>query len=225
MSVDIYPIQVGFDGCYLIKDKGVIMIDGGYPKKLNHFQKGIQNIPIEANEIQLMVITHGHWDHIGSAKDIQATTGAKIAMHSKEQNRLEKGLKIMPPGVTLWGRIFSKINSVFLPLIHIPETGVDVVIDDDGLSLTEYGIAGKVFYTPGHSPGSVSVLLDTGDAFVGDMAMNKFPLCFGPSLPIFAEESPKLIQSWQLLLDQGARTIYPAHGKPFSADIMRKALT
>ncbi len=50
-------------------------------------------------------------------------------MHRREQNLLEEGLKIMPPGVTLWGRIFSRINSVFLPFIRIPPTEVDVVLD------------------------------------------------------------------------------------------------
>jgi len=224
MPMTIYPLRVGFDDCYIIRGRGVIMIDGGFPNKVGDFRKGIQRIPIEPREIQLMVITHGHWDHIGSAREIREITGAKIAMHRREQNRLEEGLKIMPPGVTLWGRIFSRINSLFLPFIRIPPTEVDVVLEDEGLSLTEYGIAGKVVYTPGHSPGSVSVLLETGEAFVGDMAMNRFPLCIGPGLPIFAEDEQQLMQSWKFLLDQGARTIYPAHGKPFPADIIREAL-
>ena len=92
------------------------------------------------------------------------------------------------------------------------------------LSLFEYGIQGKIINTPGHSSGSVSVLLETGDVFVGDLAMNKFPLRLSPGLPIFAEDLSKLKESWRLLLDQGAKTVYPAHGEPFSADIIRKAL-
>jgi glyoxylase-like metal-dependent hydrolase (beta-lactamase superfamily II) len=83
----------------------------------------------------------------------------------------------------------------------------------------------KVIYTPGHSSGSVSVLLDTGDVFVGDLAMNKFPLRFSPGLPIFAEDWDKVIESWKILLDQGAKTVYPAHGKPFLVDVIRKALS
>jgi glyoxylase-like metal-dependent hydrolase (beta-lactamase superfamily II) len=56
---------------------------------------------------------------------------------------------------------------VFLPFIRIPATDVDVVLGDEEVSLAEYGIPGKVVYTPGHSSGSVSVLLETGEAFVG----------------------------------------------------------
>ena len=55
--------------------------------------------------------------------------------------------------------------------------------------------------------------------------MNKFPLRLSAGLPIFAEDWQKIEESWKLLLDQGAKTIYPAHGKPFSADIIRDALS
>ena len=112
-----------------------------------------------------------------------------------------------------------------MPLISIPPTDVDIVLGNDDFSLRDYGIPGTVIYTPGHSSGSVSILLDTGDVFVGDLAMNKFPLRLSPGLPIFAEDSNQLKESWKLLLGKGAKTIYPAHGKPFSAEIIKKALS
>lgn len=225
MRVNIHPVTLGFDHCYVIQGEGVIMIDGGAPKQAKRFLKAIERLPAKPEEIKLIVITHGHWDHIGSAKDIKDITGAKIAMHQQEKDCLEKSLKPLPPGVTLWGRIFAKIMAMFMPLVHIPATDVDVVLGDEELSLAEYGIPGRVIYTPGHSSGSVSVLLETGDAFVGDLAMNKFPLCFSPGLPIFAEDLQRVKESWKLLLDQGAETVYPAHGEPFSVDIIRKALS
>jgi glyoxylase-like metal-dependent hydrolase (beta-lactamase superfamily II) len=225
MGVNIYSIPLGFDHCYIIRDKGAIMIDGGGSKRSKDFIKGIEEASIKPEEVQLIVITHGHPDHIVTAKEIKEITGAKIAMHRLEKDWLEKSLKRMPPGVTTWGHILIKIMKMFLPLIHISGTHVDVVIGDEGLSLDEYGIPGKVIYTPGHSPGSISVLLETGEAFVGDMAMNKFPLRFGPGLPIFAEDLQKVKESWKVLLDQGAKTVYPAHGESFSADIIREAIS
>lgn len=225
MGINIYPIPLGFDHCYIIQDKGTIMIDGGAPKQAKEFAKAMEKISIKPQDIQLMIMTHGHWDHIASAKEIKEITGAKIAMHEREKDWLEKSLKPMPPGVTTWGHIFSKIITMFLPLIHIPGTHVDVVLGDEEFPLEEYGIPGKIIYTPGHSSGSVSVLLETGDAFVGDLAMNKFPLRLSAGLPIFAEDWQKVEESWKLLLDQGAKTIYPAHGDSFSADIIRDALS
>jgi len=225
MSLSIHPIKLGVARCYVIRAEGTILIDGGAPKKAKNFMKGIETLSIKPEDIQLIVITHGHWDHIGSVKEIKEITGAKIALHRNEKDWLEKSLKPLPPAVTLWGHIFAKIMAIFVPLIHVPAAGVDVVLGDEELSLADYGIPGRIIPTPGHSMGSVSVLLETGDAFVGDLAMNGFPLRIGPGLPIFAEDLQKVKKSWQLLLDKGAKTVYPAHGKPFSADAIRRALS
>lgn len=224
MGVSIYPIHLGFDRCYLIQDKGTIMIDGGAPGKIKPFMKRIGQLSIRPEQIKLIVLTHGHWDHIASVKDIKEKTGAKIAIHEREKEWLEKGLKPMPPGVTPWGRFLGKAITMCLPLIDVPAVQADIVIGNEGLSLAEHGIEGRIIPTPGHSSGSVSVLLDTGDVFVGDMAMNKFPLSLCPGLPIFAEDFDQLKESWRTLLNQGAKTVYPSHGKPFSADVIKKNL-
>lgn len=225
MGINIHPIVLGPDHCYLIREKGTIMVDGGAPRKAKEFAESIKKISVRPEDVRLIVITHGHWDHIASAKEIKELTGGKIAMHYREKEWLEKSLKPMPPGVTAWGKILSKMITIYLPMVHIPATQVDVVIGDEGLALEEYGIPGRVIWTPGHSSGSVSILLETGDAFVGDMAMNKFPLSLRPGLPIFAENTDKLKESWRSLLVRGAKMIYPAHGEPFSADIIRQALS
>jgi glyoxylase-like metal-dependent hydrolase (beta-lactamase superfamily II) len=105
MSVGIHPITLGFDHCYVIQGEGIIMVDGGAPNQAKGFMEALERLSVRPEEIQLIVITHGHWDHIGSAKDIKEITGAKIAMHRREKDWLEKSLKPLPPGVTTWGRI------------------------------------------------------------------------------------------------------------------------
>ena len=208
---------MGAGNCYVIKDKGAIMIDSGTPNKGKNFVKSLKKLSIKPEDIKLVILTHGHWDHIGSAKEIKEITGAKIAMHQLEKDCLEKSLMLVPPAVNRWGHIFAWIMSRFMPLVHIPSTDVDIILGDENFSLVEFGIPGKVIHTPGHSSGSVSALLETGDAFVGDLAMNGFPLRLGPGLPIFADDIQKVKESWNLLLDKGANMIYPAHGNPFSA--------
>ena len=105
-----------------------------------------------------------------------------------------------------------------------PTVKVDIVLDDQGLSLHEYGIAGKILYTPGHTSGSVSVLLDTGEAFVGCLAHNDLPFRFHPGLPIYADNSNAIKESWKLILDGGAYMIFPGHGKPFPVETIKKHL-
>lgn len=224
MKVEIFPIDLGFDTCYVLRAGGVIAVDAGAPKKGKSLLRGLERASIRPEDVQLIVLTHGHWDHVGSAGDLQAITGAKLAMHEREVPWLEQCLTPLPRGVTLWGRAFITLLKVFMPLITFPPAKVDLVLTNEGLSLSDYGIPGRVLHTPGHSQGSVSILLDSGDAFVGDLAMNRFPLRLSPGFPIFAEDQDAVVRSWKTLLEKGATTVYPAHGKPFPADVIRKIL-
>jgi len=83
MNVKIHTINLGFDNCYLIQKDGIIMIDAGEPNKIEKFKKRLKRLNIKPEEIELIIITHGHWDHIGSAKEIKELTGAKLVMHEK----------------------------------------------------------------------------------------------------------------------------------------------
>ena len=224
MAAEIYPLRLGVNQAYILRDKGIVMIDGGAPGKIGAFLKGIDRIPVSPAEINLLILTHGHWDHIGSARDIKEITGAKTAMHQREKACLEESAVVMPPGAGLWGRVFGSILRLFINNVNIPSARVDITLGGEDFTLHEFGISGRIIPTPGHSPGSVSVLLDTGEAFVGDLAMNAFPLRCRPGLPIFADDLEQVKKSWRTLLDQGAAMVYPAHGKPFPADLMRKCV-
>ena len=224
MKVQIIPIALGFCQCYVLRADGVIAVDAGAPNKGSRFARAMERAAIPPEEVRLIVLTHGHWDHVGSAGRLGQMTGAKLALHEREIGWLEQGLTPLPPGITPGGRFFIRALKLFMPLIKVPPTKVDIALRDDGLSLTDYGIPGRVLYTPGHSSGSVSILLDSGEAFVGDLAMNRFPLRLSPGLPVLAEDSSAVIRSWRMLLEQGATTVYPAHGKPFPAEVIRSAI-
>lgn len=225
MEVEIFPVRLGVDQAYILKGRGTVMIDGGAPGKLKCFLREMDRIQVPPDEIKLIILTHGHWDHIGSASDIQMISGAKIAMHEEERSWLEKPVNAMPPGACLWGRVFGGILKLFLRWIRITPARVAVSLGNGDYSLHEYGIPGRIIHTPGHSPGSVSILLDSGDAFVGDLAMNAFPMRLTPGVPIFADDIELVKLNWKKLLDLGAKRIYPAHGQPFSSEVFLRAVT
>ena len=221
MSVDIYSKRLGINRCYVIKADGCIMVDTGPPQSERVIEEWLDSLPFCPSEIQLIILTHSHADHVGSAMGVKRITGAKIAIHEYEKDMFENGDVVWPSAVTAWGRVARVLLTPLKPLFRFPEGAVDVLIGNDGLSLAEYGIPGRVIHTPGHTLGSISVILETGDAFVGCMTHNSPPFRLKPDLPIFAEDLPKLRESWKTLLSQGVDTIYPAHGDSFPSEISK----
>jgi glyoxylase-like metal-dependent hydrolase (beta-lactamase superfamily II) len=224
MEIEIVPIQTRFDTVYIVRGDGIILIDGGDPQKMAKVKLGIEKASIKPKEIQLIILTHGHWDHIGSVRDIKELTGAKVLLHQKDMHLLDDTPPSQPPGFTSWGKFIIALLKLATRSVHIPLFDVDIVLGEEEIPLVNYGIPGKVVHTPGHSLGSVSVVLVSGEAFVGDLAMNMAPMRFSPGLPIFGDDIQIVKSSWRKLKSMGVRTVFPAHGKPFPADIIYRSL-
>ncbi len=222
MKID--TIKLGVTNCYLLRDHGTILIDAGESGKSEKFLSKLKKLGVSPEEISLILITHTHWDHIGGARKLKSLTNANVVVHTNEKRILETGEMLKPPGVNRWGRFLIKVLAKLGEKSKLETVEADIVIEDK-FSLAEYGIEAEVIFTPGHSSGSITVLLPTGEAFVGDTAMNMFPLTFRPGLPIFAEDLDRLKKSWQTLITKGAKRIFPAHGKPFDVEIIKKQLS
>lgn len=224
METAIIPIGLGFGTCYVLKGDGVIAIDAGQPNKSETFRQGLQRAGMVPEDVGLILLTHAHWDHMGSARDLKRITGAPLAVHAREAEWVETGNPLPPPGATTWGRVLTSVLRLMAPFIRVPPATVDRRLGDHETSLEEFGIRGTVVPTPGHSPGSVSVVLESGEAFVGDAAMNRFPLRLSPGLPVLADDLAQVVRSWGALLKHPVRMIYPAHGPPFPVEVMHEAL-
>jgi hydroxyacylglutathione hydrolase len=223
MSVQIYPFESSINTCYILKDKGVVLIDAGWANATGPFLKTLAAHQIEPKEVQLIILTHGDFDHAGGTKQIRELTGAKVVIHRNDRDYLEKGLFHYTRGATPWGKIS---RFLFVPILKkkgaFPPSEADIVMDDRDMPLRDYGIPGKIVYTPGHTMGSVSVLLESGEAFAGCLAHNRFPFRLRPRFPIYAENPELIRKSWKTLIEQGATMIYPGHGKPFPVEKILK---
>lgn len=223
MSFTFHRIPVGICNCFLLRGDRTVLVDGGAMGGFPSFQRQLQALHIDPKEIELILLTHGHWDHITCLADIQKLTGAKIAVHKKDQFMVETGQPPFPNGTTPYGRMMAwSAKRILNP--HLPPLKVDTVISDAGMSLKEYGIPGEVVYTPGHSQGHVSILLETGDALIGDMAMNDWYLRLTPGLPVLADDINMVVESWKKILPLGIKRVHPAHGGVFDVSIMQKEI-
>ena len=223
MSFTFHRIAVGICNCFLLRGDCTILIDGGAMGGFAAFQRQLSELKVDPKEIELILLTHGHWDHITCLADIQKLTGAKIAVHKQDQFMVETGEPPFPDGVTPYGKMMAW-SAKWILNPHLTPLKVDTVIPDAGMSLKEFGIPGEVVYTPGHSQGHVSILLETGDAIIGDMAMNDWYLRLTPGLPVLADDINKVVESWKKILPMGIKKVHPAHGMAFDVSIMQKEI-
>jgi hydroxyacylglutathione hydrolase len=222
MSSDIFSLNLGINSCYIIRGNTTIMIDGGMPRKINVFRRRLKKLYIHPEDIKLIVLTHSHFDHVGSAKEIRDFTGAKIVIHESEKAFLEDGRFATIRGVNSWGKTSLVLLSPYFKRVSFPKTFADILVNDKEYTLKEYGIDGIILHTPGHTQGSLSVLLGTGEAFVGCMAHNALPFRLDPGFPIYAQDLDLLRKSWKLLISKGAKMIFPGHGRPFPVEVIAR---
>ncbi|NLZ46219.1 MAG: MBL fold metallo-hydrolase [Clostridiales bacterium] len=143
--------------------------------------------------ITKILLTHGHYDHIGASGAIQEKTNCKVYIHQNDKDKLSDG--------------DSDLASIFnLPKLTPPKV-IETVKDDDIIKLDE--VSFKVIHTPGHTCGSVCYVLDSNDIiFSGDTL---FRLSIGRTdMP--GGDYPTLVRSLKKLskLDKNY-TIYPGH--------------
>lgn len=216
-------LKLGFTCCYLIKCRGgYLLIDTSYPDYFPQFQKSLANLGIAVSEIKYLLLTHHHDDHAGFADELVKKSGCRVIVHQDALAPLKQGesADTMQPvnrRVKFVFSIFGLFHRHFrFPPLILGESDSILTGDDPDL-LKRIGIDGKILYTPGHSRDSISVILADGSAVVGDVAMNFLRFTGVGHRPIYVEDIDTVYESWLRLIDQGSKVIYPAHGKPFSA--------
>jgi len=220
-----HALRLGTCTTYLIRGtKGHILVDAGNRKKGSLFARRLKRLDVNPEEIHLIIATHVHFDHVGSCFPIKTLTKAEVLTHQAESHLLEKGIVVIPPGIPPIHRFASFLgNRYFKDIFRFPACPVDREISEK-TSLEEFGIDGFILPTPGHTEGSLSVILKHGKAFVGDLAVNYLPLGIGGYMTPYGEDIPKILSSWETILRMGVKTIYPAHGFPIPASRFLAAL-
>ncbi len=208
----VKTLRLGITNCYLLKGKdGYILVDAGSLYQSKRFLSKLNKLKINPHDIKLIIITHAHYDHVGSLAAIKKICNCPVAISPEEGKITEEGRVVIPPGTNWVGKVVSSLGKTFKFILQFPKAEVDYIITEE-FPLEDWGIKGKIISTPGHTAGSLSVLLDDGRAIVGDLAMN---MPIGKIYPIFAEQPEVVYDSWRELVAREVKHIYPAHGTSF----------
>ena len=170
-----------------------LLIDLGWPGMFGALEAELRRKGVPLAEISHGFATHFHLDHAGAAQDLK-NRGMQLIV-TPEQVPFIGGMKR-----------FVKQTAPFTD-IRLTDNVV-VAIADSRAFLANLGLSGEFVHTPGHSDDSVSVLLDSGDVFTGDLTHPAF---------ITEAEADVTNASWRSLRARGATTVYAGHGpvRPF----------
>ena len=165
-----------------------LLIDLGWPGSMGMMRANLERKDVPIEEIRYGLATHYHIDHAGVAQELKLA-GVPLLVLDVQVSAI--------PLMKTWTK----------PQDHYLEITMDdnlVISCDESRALLEsIGIAGEILHTPGHSDDSVSLLLDDGSVFTGDLTAPQY----------IGLENPEIVKrSWRLLRERGAKRVYPGHG-------------
>ncbi len=163
-----------------------LLVDIGWPGTLGLMKASFKRMGVPLHEIRYAVATHYHIDHAGLAEELKREGVPLLVLEVQV---------VAIPIMKTWikpGDNYVEITG---------EGNFTISFQESRSLLSQIGILGEVVHTPGHSKDSVSLLLDEGSVFTGDLPPEAH-----------SWDNPVALESWRLLRGKGATRVYPAHG-------------
>ncbi len=212
----VIQIRLKISNAFLILGEKLVLVDTGSSGETSTILNAINQAGLDIKDLSLILHTHAHFDHCGCTADLQEKSGALVAIHKFDSQAFLEGRSVPIKPINLFGKFLM----YFMKDGYQP-TKIDILIDDE-FDLHSYGVAGKVIMTPGHTPGSISVLLDNGEVIAGDL------LGGGRLLGLFQPERPRY-HHWYLDMNDVEKSIarvmatspkrlYVGHGGPLAGN-------
>jgi hydroxyacylglutathione hydrolase len=212
-GANIVQIPLRLSNVFLIQGKTPVLIDSGTVGDKDDLIHALEDNGVWPSRLGLIVLTHGHADHAGLAADLRTVSMAPIAIGKGDLPLVRKGDSdhLSPTNVT------GAALKPFITTVY-QDFEPDIVVSDT-MSLAPWGIDGKVVSMPGHTPGSLVVILANDQAFVGDMMLGGIlGLVFtsSPSEHYYEADRAQNRKNIETLVHMGIKTFYLGHGGPVS---------
>ena len=173
-----------------------LLFDLGWPGTMGTMLANLKRMDVPLEEIRYGLASHYHMDHAGLGEELKRA-GVPLLVLDAQVHAI--------PVMKTWMKPRDQYVDITM------DTNVTISFAKSRTVLERIGIPGEIVHTPGHSDDSVSLLLDDGSAFTGDLTH--------PSLTV-EEYAEVVAASWRSLRERGAVRVYPAHGpvRPMDAE-------
>lgn len=209
----IERIVCGNGNCYIISNgDNAVLVDTcreQYRDKIleacNHYK------------VRLLVLTHGHIDHVQNAAFLSDALGVPIAMHKADLPLIKNNMEQPLSAHGILGKIVLAASVKSFRYERI-EPFTPTVFLHEGDKLEAYGVSARVVALPGHTKGSIGLVVSDKHFIVGDALMNMFY----PTASMLYNDKAVMLQSAARISDLGAGTVYFGHGKPVNNKLWTK---
>jgi glyoxylase-like metal-dependent hydrolase (beta-lactamase superfamily II) len=217
----IHCFRLRVSNAYLVVGDRPILVDTGSRGDAARIEAGCAAAGVRMADLALILHTHVHSDHFGNTAHFAARIGCPVAYHEADAGLVAQGHNGRIRGVGLRGRLLAPLVS------GVPfERAAADISPCEGMRLDEFGVAGAILHTPGHTAGSVSVMLDSGDAIIGDVIMGGYAGgAIWPSRPnfhYFADDLPGAMASLDRILTATSGRLFVGHGGPLHHQAVKK---
>ena len=183
-------LKYGNTNTYFVQGRsGGLLFDTDYAGTLPAFYKAIKQNGVAVKDIEFVLASHYHPDHMGLISELMAQ-GVKLL-----------ALDVQTDFIHYSDSIFERDR---IPYSPIDETSATVVSCEESRAfLSCLGIHGEIIRTPSHSDDSISLIMDDGDCFVGDLEPFEY-------LEAYMEKT-QLKSDWEHILSFCPKRIFYAH--------------
>jgi len=206
-STRVVQLGWGFTNVWAVSGAGgTVLVDAHNPDAEDRLIKQLERADISRDEVTLVLVTHGHADHMGSAEALGALLDVPVALGELDRDATEAGHDVTLGATDFRGRTLARLlDHSFAPFT--PDLWVE-----DTLDLSDYGVPGVARHVGGHTPGALVVELEDGRVIVSDLIRGGMVRRHKPTLHFF-QHDPAVSDAALVALAEEATCLLPGHGK------------